>query len=484
VLAALTERRRLHFDYRAATGAVTRRVVEPWGLASRRSLRYLTGYDVDRAAPRVFRLDRISGTPEVGAPCEQPIPDGRGLSLVPDERRTVTVTIPPARLADAAAIGGHLVDTTPGAATVRFDHLRDETVLGWSLRHGATITDPADLVDEVTARRRHILDRHRDAPAPIPATVGGATGRTRRQALSETRLRRLLTLPAWLESKPGIQLDEVAQAFGCRAEELTAELALLDLADVPGIGSIVEVTTDRGQLVVRLHAKPPTVQLRLADAFRILALVAAARVLVPPDEVPALDEIEQTVRKAVDLDPHVELTDLALTDPRLPVLRGAVEAGQVVRFPYRGRHDDTWADRRVLAATLRAANGAVYLLGHDLDANAGRSFRLDRMGSVSVADPADLPADAAGRPIQVETPRYVPEGDEVEVVLRLSARATWMLALLDPVGTPVEDGDEVVTRVRTDSPDWVIGHVLAAGGEAELVAPSDLRALVAARAQF
>jgi proteasome accessory factor B len=50
------------FTYRTAgTGQVGTRHVQPWAIASWHGHWYLTGFDTDRSAPRVFRLARIEG---------------------------------------------------------------------------------------------------------------------------------------------------------------------------------------------------------------------------------------------------------------------------------------------------------------------------------------------------------------------------------------------------------------------------------------
>ncbi|QFG68657.1 helix-turn-helix transcriptional regulator [Ornithinimicrobium pratense] len=60
---AVLSRTPLRFDYRGGSGDLTERHVQPWGLTSWHGRWYLTAHDLDRDAPRVFRLDRIAGTP-------------------------------------------------------------------------------------------------------------------------------------------------------------------------------------------------------------------------------------------------------------------------------------------------------------------------------------------------------------------------------------------------------------------------------------
>lgn len=66
---AVVTRREVEFDYRTSGEAQARqRHVQPWGLASWHGRWYLTGHDLDREAPRVFRLSRISGPVKAKGP--------------------------------------------------------------------------------------------------------------------------------------------------------------------------------------------------------------------------------------------------------------------------------------------------------------------------------------------------------------------------------------------------------------------------------
>jgi proteasome accessory factor B len=59
---AVLERTPVAFTYRTAgSGEVALRHVQPWGIASWHGRWYLTGFDTDRDAPRVFRLGRMEG---------------------------------------------------------------------------------------------------------------------------------------------------------------------------------------------------------------------------------------------------------------------------------------------------------------------------------------------------------------------------------------------------------------------------------------
>ena len=74
---AVLERIPVTFTYRAAgSGEGTTRHVQPWGIASWHGRWYLTGFDTDRGAPRVFRLGRIGGKIIIeGSPGSYEVPE-------------------------------------------------------------------------------------------------------------------------------------------------------------------------------------------------------------------------------------------------------------------------------------------------------------------------------------------------------------------------------------------------------------------------
>ncbi|MYT72725.1 MULTISPECIES: YafY family protein [unclassified Streptomyces] len=79
---------RLRFHYRAADGSETRRLVEPCRLVSTGRRWYLVAYDVDRAAWRTFRVDRLTEPFATGARfAPREVPDGDAAAFV---RRSVS----------------------------------------------------------------------------------------------------------------------------------------------------------------------------------------------------------------------------------------------------------------------------------------------------------------------------------------------------------------------------------------------------------
>ncbi len=74
---AVRDRYPVTFPYRRATATEPQeRHVEPWGIVCWHGRWYLGGYDRDRQAPRVFRLDRVAGEVRpIGAPGSVRVPE-------------------------------------------------------------------------------------------------------------------------------------------------------------------------------------------------------------------------------------------------------------------------------------------------------------------------------------------------------------------------------------------------------------------------
>ena len=155
---AIADRRRIRFDYRAP--GLTR-LVEAWGVLVRRGVWYVYGLDLDREAPRMFRLSRMAGGVEALQPSgayelpDRGVVEAAAASLEPAavtdtafiairgtaapalRRRgsVVTVPAPDGYVAYAVPYGsvGEIADQAAGAApdvlVIGPDEVRDATLV-------------------------------------------------------------------------------------------------------------------------------------------------------------------------------------------------------------------------------------------------------------------------------------------------------------------------------------------------------------------
>jgi len=291
----------------------------------------------------------------------------------------------------------------------------------------------------------------------------------------------MLTLIPWLLERPGASLDETADAFATDVATVRAELEHLDFCGLPGLGGgdLFDVTIVGDVVTVRM-ADELRYPLRPSphEALRLL-LIAEAAERVVGTEVPSLRSAITTLQAALDVGPGAVAVLDAEPDDDVLTARGAIVDRVRVRFSYRGRVDAEPVERIVEPWAVELAEGAWYLHGHDVASGEGRIFRLDRAaGMVRGEEPATAPV-----PDHLEPPVYAPAEDDLAVELRLTPSGTWLLDALTADAVEPLEGDDVLVRLRTVSPEWLARLVLMAGGGAEVVHPAPLRERVRSRAQ-
>jgi proteasome accessory factor B len=158
---AARDRRRLEFDYqRPDEDAPARRHVQPWGVVAWHGRWYLVGLDLDRQAPRQYRLSRVVGMPSATGPAGafEPPADLDLAAVVAGqvggEEHLVVVRARP-----GTAIGLRRHATPLGGAEDGDDRLELRTTTPWALAdqlaaYGADVLveAPAEMREAVVAR--------------------------------------------------------------------------------------------------------------------------------------------------------------------------------------------------------------------------------------------------------------------------------------------------------------------------------------------
>jgi proteasome accessory factor B len=160
--------------------------------------------------------------------------------------------------------------------------------------------------------------------------------------------------------------------------------------------------------------------------------------------------------------------------PALPVLYDAVRRRAAVTFHYRGD------ERHVAPALLRFRGGWWYLVGFDLDKEASRTFRVDRMeGSATVGEPgsAEMPDSFDPAAALPEEPWRMGEEEVVGVdVLVDAGLAPLVVAEVGEAKVCDRRADgAVVVRLEVTNIAALRSWVLELGEHAEVLAPDSVR---------
>jgi len=163
------------------------------------------------------------------------------------------------------------------------------------------------------------------------------------------------------------------------------------------------------------------------------------------------------------------------------VVERALKDGRQVRMTYVGATRDAVSERTVSPHSLVTYAGHEYVSAYCHEAEAPRTFRLDRISAAEVLP--SLALDLPAEPIDSVTPTV---GEDV--VVRVAPRARWFLETLAPSaqalrgGTDDDAGHSVVT-LRVADLTWLVRTVVGFGGLLEVLGPPSARQAVVAEAE-
>ncbi|HEY0699842.1 MAG TPA: WYL domain-containing protein [Micromonospora sp.] len=168
--AAARDRRAVAFDYRTPEGdAPTGRRLQPWGVVCWRGRWYVVGHDLDREAPRCFRLSRIVGAVRpLGQPGAYTPPPGVDLiSHVarwsgPVERPgRATVLVRPGQAAGLRRWAREVTSVSDGDLLV-LPYADADSLAGTLVGYGpdVRVLDPPEVCAAVVRRLEESVSRH------------------------------------------------------------------------------------------------------------------------------------------------------------------------------------------------------------------------------------------------------------------------------------------------------------------------------------
>lgn len=165
---AVLRRQVISFGYRKAGGETTPRRLQPWNVANWHGRWYVTGFDLDRGAPRVFRLGRIDGAVKrIGKPGAYDVPaDHDPIAMIDGPESPPVEAVVFVREGAGNTLRRRARESTPGEGGSRLTLAYTDTgaladeIAGFG--PAVRVMSPPGLVDEVVCRLRGALDRNGD----------------------------------------------------------------------------------------------------------------------------------------------------------------------------------------------------------------------------------------------------------------------------------------------------------------------------------
>ncbi len=298
---------------------------------------------------------------------------------------------------------------------------------------------------------------------------------------AQDRLRQLLIMLPWLMEAGEVPLAEVAERFGLTEAQVTKDLELVAMCGLPPyVDEMIDVFVDEGMVFVgvpRLFTRP--LRLTAPEGFALLASARTAMELPGADpEGPlarGLGKLAEALGVA-GLGADVDRTAGVVVDLERPdgadELIDAVGAGAELRIGYYSPARGEVSQRTVIPRHVFASTGNWYLLADDDRSGERRTFRIDRIESVTrTGEVHPLDPDATA------PESFFADADLPRAQLRLAPAAQWIIDRYPVDRVEPVTGRGAAGRVDVTLPvasQWWLDRLLVRlGPHAEVLEPGD-----------
>lgn len=287
------------------------------------------------------------------------------------------------------------------------------------------------------------------------------------------RLRRLLIILPWLMERGEVSVDEVAERFSVGVDDLIRDLELVSMCGLPPyVDEMIDVFIDEGMIFVgipRLFTRP--LRLSEVEAFELLAAGRAAMQLPGADLDGALARGLGKIAMGLGED-DTGLLVVAPTPVIVQELSEVIKNRQRIEVRYQSSKDVAPTDRLLEPFVVFSSQGNWYTHAHDVSAAGLRTFRIDRIESLTVIGQAENEAPD----LMPEPGIWFADAEIERVTLRVAPRGRWIYERypVDEVSSPDADG-WVEVRLAVTSRQWLERLLLRLGDAVEVVDPSSMR---------
>lgn len=304
---------------------------------------------------------------------------------------------------------------------------------------------------------------------------------------SAARARRLLALLPYLATQGDYALADVAARAGADQATLAEDLMTLSLCgtDPRDPTKMVSVFVE-GDLVTIFGPLPSLdLPVRLTPG-EARALAAALETAGKDAADPLIGRLSEAATEGFDPKELASTVKAAFADGGAAgiyaALLDAMTAHEVVRIRHAGAGDPDERERLVRPWALAARRGTWYLRGWSEDAEAERTFRLDRISSVEATGRSFDACDVPDSPDTFDPLASLSEASRAEV--RFTRDAPDLTPRDWPGATfePQPDGS-VLASVPYAGTGWIARKVASRLGDAEVVRPIEVRRAVARMAR-
>ncbi len=313
-------------------------------------------------------------------------------------------------------------------------------------------------------------------------------------ARTESRLSRILTLIPYIVKHQPVTIDEVCEVFQISKDELLDDLNIIWFCGQPDYtpADLIDVNIEGENIYIHMadyFSRP----LRFTD-YDLAALYLAGCALselMGLSEATALNSALEKIKQAIPRlgQAYADVADKKIVlhpehpdQPKLRILRKAIERQRIVEMEYYSSGRDAISTRRLNPGKLYFGSGNWYVYGWDHQSGEWRLFRVDRIKNINILREKYEPAligelEGADEAIH---PFGTFRGKKAKLWFDCSM-ANWALEQDNfSEKEPNEDGSLTCT-LYTEEFAWLEKEILRYGKSVRILEPPELREAVLRR---
>jgi len=276
---------------------------------------------------------------------------------------------------------------------------------------------------------------------------------------------RLLDLVPFLLSHQGISLADLAKHFKVESDVIIDDLNTLWMCGLPGYTplELIDLAFDSGYVTIRNAA--PLAYVRTMSSAEIVSLTLGLDLLrensekLGEDQSNRIERLSALLRKQIG--EQITIASSSHTAHR-SVVTLSISQRVPVQMTYYSSNSDHKSQRLVTAYDFFQENEVEYFQAYCHSSKGMRTFRVDRIVEVSLADvEAEIPSG------QVEKNERIRVGATVRSLDRASAEAFRLDFAQLQVGAGV--------TLEAFSPEWLIRAIMAGAGSLAVDDPAEFR---------
>ena len=293
------------------------------------------------------------------------------------------------------------------------------------------------------------------------------------------RLRRLLVMLPWLQERGTVSTHEMADHFGVTVDELVADLTLASLCGVSqDPRDLIDLYVDGDEIhfgLPKYFDRP--LRLTAPEAFSLVVSAAAARSVPGSDPNGALssaiDKIARVIgaENVVGVDVDVDVPD------GVDGLQDSARRRAVIEMEYWSPETGSTTLRTIALFEVFTEGAHWYVRGFDIDRDAERTFRFDRIESWVDTGRTD------SRPVSPRRPWFEDADDVRDVSILIDSGWVWVLDQYPVIEAESVDDGRMRVRLVVTSDRWLERLMVRLGIHGTIESPDQLQGVGAVAAR-